>query len=105
MYWTLTFLIIIKGNKMLNPSHPGLSVRYDCIEPLNLTITSAAKTMGISRQALNNVVNGKSAITAEMALKFETFLGGSAELWLRLQAAYDLSIARKRLETEQRLIS
>jgi antitoxin HigA-1 len=97
----LTSLIIIKGFTMLTPSHPGFSVRYDCIEPLDLTITSAAKLMGISRQALNNVVNGKAAITADMALKFETCLGGSAELWLRLQAAYDLSLARKRLSLSQ----
>jgi addiction module HigA family antidote len=54
---------------MKNPVHPGLIVRHDCIEPLNLTITAAAKVLGVTRQALNNVVTCKSAISPEMAIR------------------------------------
>lgn len=81
---------------MKNPPHPGLSVRYDCIEPLNLTVTAAAELLGVTRQALNNLINGKSGISAEMAVRLEKAFGGSAETWLKLQVAYDLSQVRKR---------
>ena len=54
---------------MKNPPHPGLSVRHDCIEPLDLTITEAAKILGVTRQALNNLVNGRSGISPEMAIR------------------------------------
>lgn len=84
---------------MLNPPHPGLSVRDDCLEPLNLTVTEAAKRLGVTRQALNNVVNGKSAISAEMALRLDKAFGGGAETWLSLQVAYDLAQARQRMGT------
>jgi antitoxin HigA-1 len=80
---------------MKNPPHPGLSVRYDCIEPLNLTITEAAKILGVTRQALNNLVNGKSGISADMALRLDKAFGGGAETWLRLQVAHDLAQARQ----------
>jgi addiction module HigA family antidote len=81
---------------MKNPPHPGLSVRYDCIEALSLTVTAAAESLGVTRQALNNLINGKSGISAEMAVRLEKAFGGSAETWLRLQMAYDLSQVRKR---------
>jgi antitoxin HigA-1 len=81
---------------MKNPPHPGLSVRSDCIEPLGLTVTEAAKVLGVTRQALNNLVNGKSGISAEMAIRLDKAFGGGAETWLRLQMAYDLAQARQR---------
>ena len=81
---------------MCNPPHPGLSVRYDCIDPLNLTVTEAAKRLGVSRQALNNLVNGKSGVSAEMAVRLAKAFGGNAETWLKLQVAYDLAQVRKR---------
>jgi len=80
---------------MKNPPHPGLSVRHDCIEPLGLTVTDAAKALGVTRQALNNLVNGKSGISAEMAIRLDKAFGGGAETWLRMQTAYDLAQARK----------
>jgi len=81
---------------MKNPPHPGLSVRADCLEPLGLTVTKAAKALGVSRQALDNVIHGKAAISPEMAIRLDKAFGGSAETWLRLQAAYDLAQAKKR---------
>jgi addiction module HigA family antidote len=80
---------------MKNPPHPGLSVRRDCIEPLGLTITEAARALGVTRQALNNLVNGKAAISPEMAIRLDKAFGGGADTWLRLQAAYDLAQAAK----------
>jgi addiction module HigA family antidote len=80
---------------MRTPPHPGLSVRHDCIEPLGLTITETAEILGVTRQALNNLVNGKSGISPEMAIRLDKAFGGSAETWLRLQMAYDLAQARR----------
>jgi len=79
---------------MKNPPHPGRIVRQDCIEPLGLTITGAAKVLGVTRQALNNVVNGKAGISPEMAVRLSKAFGGSAEMWVRLQSNYDLSQVR-----------
>jgi addiction module HigA family antidote len=77
------------------PPHPGLSVRRDCIEPLGLSVTGAAKTLGVTRQALNNLVNGKSGISPEMAIRLDKAFGGSAQVWLGLQMDYDLAQAMK----------
>jgi len=80
---------------MKNPPHPGLSVRHDCIDSLGLTITKAAKILSVTRQALNNLVNGKSGISADMAIRLDKAFGGGAETWLRLQLSYDLAQARQ----------
>ena len=80
---------------MKNPPHPGLSVRHDCLEPLGITVTRGAKILGITRQALNNLVNCKASISPEMAIRLDKAFGGGAETWLRLQAAYDLAQAEK----------
>ena len=80
---------------MKNPPHPGLSVRYDCLEPLALSVTEGAKILGVSRKQLSDVVNGRAGISAEMALRLDKAFGGSADVWVRLQAAYDLAQARK----------
>ena len=80
---------------MKNPPHPGLSVRHDCIESLGLTITEAARALGVTRQALNNLVNCKAAVSPEMAIRLDKAFGGGADTWLRLQAAYDLAQAEK----------
>ena len=80
---------------MKNPPHPGLSVRYDCIEPCGLTITEAADILGVTRQTLNNLVNGKSGISPEMAIRLDKAFGGGAETWLLLQMSYDLAQARQ----------
>jgi addiction module HigA family antidote len=79
---------------MKNPPHPGRIVRQDCIEPLGLTITHAAKVLGVTRQALNNLVNGKAGVSPEMAVRVSKAFGGSPDMWLRLQANYDLARLR-----------
>ena len=76
---------------MKNPPHPGELVRYDCLEPLGLSITDAAKALNISRQALNNLVNKKSGISPEMAVRLSKAFNGSPEFWMRLQLNYDLA--------------
>ncbi len=81
--------------RMKNPPHPGLSVRHDCLEPLGLSVTEGAKVLGVTRQAMNNLVSGKAGISAEMAIRLEKAFGGGAEIWLRMQAAYDLAQAKK----------
>jgi antitoxin HigA-1 len=80
---------------MKNPVHPGSVVRHDCLEPLDLSVTAGAKVLGVSRQALNNVVNGKSGISPEMAIRLSKAFGSTAETWLRMQLAFDLAAARK----------
>jgi addiction module HigA family antidote len=80
---------------MKNPPHPGLSVRHDCLEPLGLTITKGAEVLGVTRQTLNDLVNGRRGISPEMALRLDMAFGGGADTWLRLQAAYDLAQARR----------
>lgn len=84
---------------MKNPPHPGLSVRHDCLEPLGLSVTDAARALGVTRQALNNLVNGKSGISPEMAIRLDKAFGGAAEIWLGLQLDYDLAQARKNERT------
>jgi antitoxin HigA-1 len=78
---------------MKNPVHPGSIVRHDCLEPLRLSVTEGAKVLGVSRQALNNVVNGKSGISPEMAIRLSKAFGSTPETWLRMQLAYDLAAA------------
>jgi addiction module HigA family antidote len=80
---------------MKNPPHPGLSVRYDCLEALGISVTQGAKILGVTRQAINNLVNCKAAISPEMAIRLDKAFGGGAETWLRLQATYDLAQAEK----------
>jgi addiction module HigA family antidote len=81
---------------MKNPPHPGLSVRYDCLEPLGLTVTDAAKKLCISRKRLSDVVNGNAGISPEMAIRLDKAFGGGAETRSRLQASYDLAQAMKK---------
>jgi addiction module HigA family antidote len=81
---------------MKNPPHPGLSVRHDCLEPLGLNVTEAAKRLGISRKQLSDIVNCRAGISPEMAIRLDKAFGGGADTWLRLQAAYDLAHAVKR---------
>ena len=78
-----------------NPPHPGRIVRQDCIEPLGLTVTAAAKVLGVTRQALNNLVNGKAGYSPEMAVRLSKAFGSSPEMWLRLQVNYDLAQLRQ----------
>ena len=81
---------------MKNPPHPGRIVRKECIEPLNLTVTAAATGLGVTRKTLSELINGKSGISPEMAIRLSKAFGGSAELWLELQMDYDLAQAVKK---------
>ena len=83
---------------MKNPPHPGLSIRRDCLDPLGLTVTEAAKKLGVSRKQLSDVVNGHSGISPQMAIRLDKAFGGGANTWYRLQAAYDLAQAMKRAD-------
>ena len=83
---------------MKNPPHPGLSVRYDCLEPLGLSVTEAARRLGVSRKQLSSIVNGRAGISAEMAIRLDKAFGGGATTWYQLQAAYDMAQAIKGAE-------
>ena len=80
---------------MKNPPHPGRSIRNACLEPLGLTVTDGAKLLGVTRQALNNVVNGKADISPEMAIRLSKAFGSTPEMWLQMQLAFDLAEARR----------
>ncbi len=80
---------------MKNPPHPGRTIKHDCLEPLELTVTAGARVLGVARPTLSNVINGKAAISPEMAIRLEKAFGSTADAWLRMQAAYDLAQARK----------
>ena len=80
---------------MKNPPHPGELLK-DNVDGLGLSVAEAAKRLGVTRQQLYNVINGKSAITPEMAVRLEKALGGTADLWLRMQVNYDLAQVRQR---------
>jgi antitoxin HigA-1 len=80
---------------MKSPPHPGLHVRHDCLEALGLSVTEGAKVLGVTRQALNNLVNGKSGISPEMAVRLSKAFGGSPAVWLKMQMDYDLAQVAK----------
>jgi len=82
---------------MKKPVHPGRIVRHDCLEPLGLSVTDAVKVLGVTRQALNNVVNEKAAISPVMAIRPSKAFGSTPDTWVRMQeqAAFDLSRALK----------
>ena len=81
---------------MANPCHPGEIVKYDCLEALGLTVTEAAKGLGVTRQALSDVLNGRSRVSVDMAIRFSKAFGSTPDMWLRLQMAYDLAQTRDR---------
>jgi antitoxin HigA-1 len=81
---------------MKYPPHPGSTVRHECLEPLGLTIVKAAKVLGVARQTLNNLVNGKGGISPEMAIRLSKAFGSTPDFWLRLQLNYDMAQIRAR---------
>ncbi len=81
---------------MKNPPHPGRIIRLECIEPLGLTVTAAAAGLGVARKTLSEILNGRSGISPEMALRLAKAFGPSAEMWLGLQMDYDLAQAQKK---------
>ena len=79
---------------MQNTPHPGEVIKDLCLEPLNLSITKAAELLGVSRKTLSELVNGRSSISTEMAVRLSKAFGGSVESWLTQQMHYDLSEAK-----------
>ena len=79
---------------MFDPAHPGEIVKAD-LDALGVTLTEAAKQLGIDKSQLSRVVNGHSIVTAEMAVRLEAVIGGTADHYLRMQAAYDLAQVRQ----------
>lgn len=76
--------------RMHNPPHPGETLKEDVLPALGLRVTEAAEQLGVSRVALSRVLNGRAAISAEMAIRLTQWLQGSPEIWLRAQLQYDL---------------
>ena len=86
---------------MHNPPHPGEIIRDFCIEPLNLTVTEAAESLGVTRKTFSMLLNGKSGISPEMALRLSKVFGRTPEGWLRLQLQYDLWRAKKNVDVNR----
>lgn len=90
--------------RMFNPPHPGLTLRDDVLPALGLGVTQAAEQLDVSRVALSRVLNGRAAISPEMALRLEAWLGsdrgGDARVWLAQQSAYDVWQAEQRFKTK-----
>jgi addiction module HigA family antidote len=80
---------------MLNPPHPGDFIRTEIIAPLALTVTAAAKLLGVSRPALSNLLNGRASLSGEMALRIEKAFGPKMDTLMRMQAAHDIARARR----------
>jgi antitoxin HigA-1 len=76
--------------------HPGRIIREDCLPDLNLTVGEASRALGVSRQTLDKIINGRGSITPDMAIRFEKLFGSTAETWLRMQLAHDLALSRAR---------
>ena len=74
---------------MINPAHPGRSIRENCLEPLGLNVTDAARVLGVSRHTLSQVLNGHAAISSELAIRLEKAGWSNADFWLRRQETYD----------------
>ena len=84
---------------MYDPPHPGEIVKHECLEPLGLTVTRAAAGLGVTRQTLSDLVNERSGVSVEMAVRLSKAFGSTPETWLGLQMAYDLWQARDRAES------
>ena len=81
---------------MKNQPHPGALIR-DNIDDLGLSVAATAAGLGVTRQQLYNVISGRSAVSAEMAVRLEKAFGGSADIWLRMQINHDLALVRNRV--------
>ena len=84
--------------QMHNPPHPGEIIRELCIEPLGLTVTDAAGFLGVTRKTFSALLNRRSGISPEMALRLSKVFGRSPEGWLKLQLQYDLWQTKQRVD-------
>jgi len=87
----------------LPPVHPGEIIKEDVLPSTGLSVTAAAKSLGVSRQMLHDILAGRKPLSAVMCLKVSRLLGSSPELWMRLQAAYDLKKAAQNKKVMQRV--
>ena len=83
-------------SRMHDPPHPGEIVKELCLEPLSLSVTDAAKGLGVTRKALSELLNGHTGVSPEMAIRLEQAFGSTAETWLKMQLEYDLWQAKQR---------
>src|SRR4051812_11320365 len=83
---------------MKNPPHPGRIVRQECLEPLGLSVTDGAKALGVSRNALSELVNERRGVSAEMAIRLAKAFGSTPEAWAGLQFDYDMAQAMKQAD-------
>jgi antitoxin HigA-1 len=92
--------------RMHDPPHPGEVLRFLCLEPLGLTVTDAARALGVSRRALSAIVNGRAGISPEMALRLSLAFDTTAESWLAQQVQYDLwRVEKKRASLRVKRLS
>jgi addiction module HigA family antidote len=82
--------------RMTRPAHPGQFIRMEVIEPLDLSVTDAAKVLGVTRPALSALLNGRAALSPDMALRIEKASGPKMDTLLRMQTAYEIAEARDR---------
>lgn len=82
--------------KMHDPPHPGEIIKELCLEPLCLSVTDAAKALGVSRKTLSSILNGRAGISPEMAIRLSIAFETTAESWLNQQVQYDLSLAERK---------
>jgi addiction module HigA family antidote len=82
---------------MRNAAHPGEIIRQLCLEPLHISVGEAARALGVTRKTLSELINGRSGVSVEMALRLAKAFDTSAETWLGMQQQYDLARARKRV--------
>ncbi len=82
--------------RMARPAHPGQFIKMEVIEPLGLSVTQAAKVLGVTRSALSALLNGRAALSSEMALRIEKAFGPKMDTLLRMQTAYEIAEIRDR---------
>ena len=85
--------------RMKTPPHPGRIMRQECLEPLHLTVTEGARLLGVNRNTLNNLVNERSGISPEMAVRLSKAFGSTARTWLAIQMEYDLAQAEVKADS------
>lgn len=86
-------------NRMKNPPHPGAFIKSEIIEGHDLTVTAGARALGVTRQALSELLNGRASLSPDMAIRLEKAFGVSMETLLRMQTSFDISRARERSGT------
>lgn len=99
MWIILTIIKEVMTMTMQNPPHPGAFIRRQCLEPLGLSVTAAAEGLGVSRNTLSMLLNGRAGISPEMAIRLSGAFGGSPESWLQQQMQYDLWQARRKAKS------